>query len=106
MTSSLSNRYYLGFSVGALMAQSSKFSFGTTRYQLNLIPELQVVWRSVVNSINGVSHLVMPIRRPVCLKRHGAAWLWTTEGLSIPVSKTGSLSFHSAHEFVGITFWI
>ena len=28
MTSSLSNRYYLGFSVGALMAQPSKFSFG------------------------------------------------------------------------------
>ena len=66
-----------------------------TRYQLNLIPELQVVWRSVVNSINGVSHLVMPIRRPVCLKRHGAAWLWTTEACPFP-SQNSSLSFHSA----------
>ena len=56
MTSSLSNRYYLGFSVGALMAQPPSSPFLTTRYQLNLIPELQVVWKLVVNSINGVSH--------------------------------------------------
>lgn len=96
MTSSLSNRYYLGFSVGALMAQPSKFSFLNDEipieFDTGIAGGLEIGRKFDQWSFS----LSYAYSQASLSEEAWSAWLWTTSGLSIPVSKTGSLSFHSA----------